>query len=167
MSNTPPTPRFDAPRPGTPLSLMPSQGRSGSLSSTPEPSVYGGDDPFGDSRSQNPHIQFVEPSIGARSTSEFGVSSVTLPYDTEGKESHYDEEAERMPLTAGQEFAGGFYPPGLVEYRTSILVKEANNVPVMWTNWAFHTQGQLAVQLHRTRWAWRVHGAGARRSNAE
>ncbi|KAF4566216.1 Chitin synthase, class 2 [Pleurotus pulmonarius] len=115
MSNTPPTPRFDAPRPGTPLSLMPSQGRSGSPSSTPEPSVYGGDDPFGDSRSQNPHIQFVEPSIGARSVSEFGVSSVTLPYGTESKESHYDEDVERMPLTAGQEFAGGFYPPGDVD----------------------------------------------------
>ncbi|KAJ8502894.1 hypothetical protein ONZ45_g11340 [Pleurotus djamor] len=120
MSNTPPpSKRNDSLRPGTPQALLPSHSRNSSVGSTPEPSIYGGaEDPFGDSsRSRNPQIKFVEPSIRNQSVSDFGAygaSSVSLPYGDQ-HEGRYYEESEKVPLTSGENYPGGFYPPGDVD----------------------------------------------------
>jgi chitin synthase len=72
------------------------------------------DDPFADRPARN-HLQFNEPapSVGSSRNPSPYQSNVSLPQAHLGQQDYNDDEyAEKLPLTAGESFQGGFYPPG-------------------------------------------------------
>ncbi|KAG6854754.1 hypothetical protein C0991_001181 [Blastosporella zonata] len=70
------------------------------------------DDPFAD----RPRPQFQEPERPYRQPSPFSTGSTA---HLEAHESVYDDdEIEKEPLTSGQSFGGGFYPPAPLDPNT-------------------------------------------------
>lgn len=74
------------------------------------------DDPFGDRAALRPGIHFEEPSRSAGSSRDVSPyqSTVSLPRPDFGRNQSYQDEeyVEKVPLTSGENFTGGFYPPG-------------------------------------------------------
>lgn len=75
--------------------------------------LYGGD-PFANRPRQT---QFQEPTYPSRGQGQPRPyeSNASLPQEFGQQPSEYhadDDYVEKLPLTAGQDFSGGFYPPG-------------------------------------------------------
>jgi len=75
------------------------------------PSSVNHGDPFADHAQ---HLHFEEP------THPFQSTDTLRPYQSStnlslGRSDNYDDDyIEKQPLNAGQNFTGGFYPPGFV-----------------------------------------------------
>lgn len=81
--------------------------------------AYG--DPFADRPRQ---AQFVEPERPYRNNNPQAFeSSASIPQEFGGRDYNDEEDyMEKQPLTAGQTYPGGFYPP-YVRVRLSIFLR--------------------------------------------
>jgi len=84
-------------------------------------STYVEEDPFADGNTNTrQRLQFSEPQHPYPSSRNLSPASMPRPFESSssipgefgGHGQFEEDEVEKQPLTAGQAFTGGFYPPG-------------------------------------------------------